>query len=239
MIARIRQFTDTTNFENAIKVTVASALPVLICSQLGVFEIGFTIALGAFLTYPSDIPSSLRHKINGVLVAALIVSGSMLLINLLHPFVWILYPVTALLLFFLAMIPVYGQRANMVAFSGLLAVSLAFGHIATGWQMAAQAGWTLLGGLFYLLVSLIFHFIRPHRYSELQLAECMRLTAKYLKYRGDLWDKDANRNKIIEKQLNLQVDLNKIHENIREVVIRTRFSSGHSERNRKLLLVFV
>ncbi|NMH29215.1 FUSC family protein [Flavobacterium silvaticum] len=239
MISRIRQFTDTTNFENAIKVTFASAVPVLICSHFGIFQTGFTIALGAFLTYPSDIPSSLRHKINGVLVAALIVSGSTLLINVLHPYPFILYPITSLLIFFMAMIPVYGNRANMVAFAGLLAVSLAFGHITTGWQMLEQSGLMLAGGLFYLLVSLAFHFIRPHRYTELQLAECMRLTSKYLKLRGDLWDKEANRNKIIEKQLNLQVELNTIHENIREVVIRTRFSSGHSDRNRKLLLVFI
>lgn len=239
MVERLRRFTDTTNFENAIKVTFASAVPVIVCSRLGYFDTGFLIALGAFLTYPSDIPSSLRHKTNGVLVASLIVSGATLLVNLLHPLPWLLYPLTAVLLFFLAMIPVYGHRANMVAFSGLLAVCLAFGHISTGWDMLLQSGWMLLGGLFYLLVSLGFHFIRPHRYSELQLAQCMSLTSKYLKLRGDLWDKDANRNKIIEKQLHLQVELNTIHENIREVVIRTRISSGHSERNRKLLLVFV
>lgn len=239
MLDRIRRFTDTTNFENAVKVTFASAVPVIVCAQLGYFQMGFTIAIGAFLTYPSDIPSSLRHKVNGVIVAAMIVSLATLLINLLYPFPYLLYPVTAVALFFLAMIPVYGHRANMVAFSGLLAVALAFGHISTGWQMVQQSGLMFLGGLFYLAVSLGFHFIRPHRYSELQLAECMRLTSKYLKFRGDLWDKDANRNKIIEKQLNLQVELNAIHENIREVLIRTRFSSGNSDRNRKLLLVFI
>jgi len=239
MVDRIRQFTDSTNFENALKVTVASVLPVIVCAQLGVFDIGFTIALGAFLTYPADIPSNLRHKVNGVLVAALIVAGSTLLINLLYPFPFVLYPITAILLFFLAMISVYGHRANMVSFSGLLAVALAFGHIKTGWEMFAQPAWMLLGGLIYLGFSLTFHFIRPHRYTELQLAECMRLTSKYLKLRGDLWEKEAYRSKIIEKQLHLQVELNTIHENIREVVIRTRFSSANSDRNRRMLLVFI
>lgn len=239
MVEKIRQFTDSTNFENALKVTVASVIPVIVCSQLGIFDIGFTIALGAFLTYPSDIPSNLRHKINGVLVAALIVAGSTLLINLLYPYPFILYPIAAFALFFLAMISVYGHRANMVSFSGLLAVALAFGHLKTGWEMFAQAGLMLLGGLFYLGVSLTFHFVRPHRYTELQLAACMRLTSKYLKLRGDLWEKEAYRSKIIEKQLHLQVELNTIHENIREVVIRTRFSSGNSDRNRRMLLVFI
>lgn len=239
MIDRFRTFADSTNFANALKVTVASVTPVLALSYFDRFEIGFTVALGAFLTYPSDIPSNLKHKINGVLVAALIVAGCNLLVSALHPFPYVLYPVIALLIFFLSMIAVYGQRANMISFSGLLAVSLAFGHIHSGWEMLQNAGYMLIGGLFYLLVSLIFHFLRPHRYIELQIAECIRLTAKYLKLRGDLWNIGANRAKIIEKQLHLQVELNTIHENIREILIRNRPDSGSSNQNRRMLLVFI
>lgn len=127
----------------------------------------------------------------------------------------------------------------MVSFSGLLAVSLAFNHIHTGIDMLINAGYMLLGGFFYLLVSLIFHVLQPYRYTELQLAETIRLTAKYLKLRGDLWNTDANRAKIIEKQLHLQVELNTFHENIREVLIRNRPDSGSSNQNRKMLLVFI
>lgn len=239
MIARVRKFTESTNFTNAIKVTIASVIPVFVLSQFGLFDVGFTIALGSFLTYPSDIPSNLKHKINGVLVAALIVAGCNLLVNVLHPFPFILYPTIALLLFFLSMISVYGHRANMVSFSGLLSVSLAFGHIHTGWEMLQNSGFMLIGGLFYLLVSLVFHFLQPNRYVELQMADCIKLTSKYLKLRGNLWDADADRAKIIEKQLHLQVELNVIHENIREILIRNRPDSGSSNQNRKMLLVFI
>lgn len=239
MLDRVRKFTDSTNFTNAVKVTVASVIPVFIFSYLDRFDIGFTIALGAFLAYPSDIPSNRKHKINGVLVAALIVAGCNLVVNVLHPFPLLLYPLIAVLIFFLSMISVYGHRANMVSFSGLLAVSLAFNHIHTGIDMLVYSGYMLIGGLFYLLVSLIFHELQPYRYVELQLAETIRLTGKYLKLRGDLWNIDANRAKIIEKQLHLQVELNTYHENIREVLIRNRPDSGSSNQNRKMLLVFI
>ncbi len=239
MIDSIRKFADSTNFTNAVKVTVASVIPVFIMSWFDRFDLGFTIALGAFLAYPSDIPSNLRHKIKGVLVASLIVAGCHLLVNILHPFPWILYPLIAVLIFFLSMIAVYGARANMVSFSGLLSVSLAFGHLHTGWEILLNSGLMLAGGLFYLLVSLTFRLLRPHRYIELQLADGIRLTAKYLKLRGDLWNVGANRAKIIEKQLHLQVELNTIHENIREILIRNRPDSGSSNQNRKMLLVFI
>lgn len=240
MIQKVRNFTDSTNFSNALKVTLASAIPVLLFSYTGNFQIGFNIALGAFLTYPSDIPSNRKHRINGILVAALIVAGNNLFVNLLYPLPWILYPAIAVLILFFSMISVYGQRATQVSFSALLSICLSFGHIHEGWEMLQYSGLMLVGGLFYLIISLTFNYLRPHRYAELQIAECIRLTSKYMKLRGDLWKVDSPREKIIEKQLYLQVELNTIHENLREILIRNRSNSnGTSDQTRKMTLVFI
>jgi len=239
MIPKVKKNIDSTYFTNALKITIAAAIPVLLFSYLGNFQIGFTLALGAILVYPSDIPSNLKHKINGILVTILIVSGVNLLINLVYPYSWLFYPFLAILLFFLSMISVYGQRATMVSFSALLTISLAFAHLQTGWERFQYSGLLLLGGLFYLLISLVFFQIRPHRYAELQIAECIKLTSKYLKLRGDLWELNSDRKAITKKQLQLQVQLNAIHENIREALIRNRTNSGSSNQNRKMLLVFI
>lgn len=239
MIDRVRRFTDNTNFTKAVIVTVAAVLPVLILSQFGLFEVGFTVAIGVFLAYPADIPSNLKHRARGLLVATLIIAGCNLLVNLLHPIPWLFYPIITALVFFLSMISVYGQRATMVSFSGLLAVALATGHIRTGWEIFSGAGLVLCGGLIYTSISVIFNYLSPHRYTELQIADCLRLTAKYMKLRGDLWDADADRAKIIEKQLYLQVEINTIHENLREILIRNNDNAGTSTRTRKMLLVFL
>lgn len=238
MINSIKNFTDQTNFTNALKVTVAAVLPVVVFGYLDLFQVGFMIAIGAVLTYPSDIPSNLKHKINGILVAILIIVGSAILVNVTYPYPWLFYPFLIFILFFLSMISVYGHRATMVSFSGLLSVSLAFGHLQTGIDIFINAGYMLAGGFLYLIVSLTFHKIRPYRYVELQIAACMMLSSKYLKLRGDLWNVDASRANIIEKQLYLQVELNTIHENLREILIRNRSTSGSSNQNRKMLIVF-
>ena len=239
MIYKIRKFTDSTYFTNALKVTIAAVIPGLLFSFFGNFEMGFTVALGAFFTYPSDIPSNLKHKIKGILFTALLVAIVNLLVNIVHLYPLVFYPFLAILIFLLSMISVYGQRATMVSFSALLAVSLAFAHLHTGWEMIQHSGLILAGGLFYLLISLTFHYIRPHRYIELQIAECIKLTAKYLKLRGDLWIIDADKKGIIEKQLHLQVELNTIRQNIREVLISSHTTSGSSNQNRKMLIVFI
>ncbi|WP_264557971.1 YccS/YhfK family membrane protein [Flavobacterium sp. N1718] len=238
MIRKVTHFAGSTNFSNATKVTLAAVLPVLLLGHFGYTDIGFNIAIGALLTYPSDIPSNFRHKVKGVFAAAVLVAGSNLLVNLLVPYPALLYPLLAGGVFFMAMISVYGQRATMVSFSGLLAVSLAFAHVHEGWEMCVYAGLLLAGGLLYLSISLLYDVLFPHRYVQLQIAECIRLTAKYMKYRGDLWTLGADRDTILERQLHLQVELNTIHENLREILIRTRSTSGISSENRRMLLVF-
>jgi len=239
MIQSIRQFTDSANFTRAVIVTVAAVLPVLILNKFGLFDTGLTIAIGAFLTYPSDIPSNLLHRAKGLLAAVCIVVGSTLAVNVLHPHPWLFYPVITLFIFFLSMISVYGQRATMVAFSGLLAIALGTGHIHEGWEIVTYSALILAGGLLYTFLSVTFNYLSPHRYTELQIAECLKLTAKYLKLRGDLWDAHADRAAIVEKQLHLQVEINATHENLREILIRNRSNSGSSNRSRKMLLVFI
>jgi uncharacterized membrane protein YccC len=238
MLDRIAKFTNSTSFLNATKVTIASVVPVLILNFLGAFEIGFTIALGAFYTYPSDIPSTLSHKIKGLIVASFIVSGVNLLINLAYPYPYLFYPFLGFLLFICSMISVYGQRATLVSFSALISISLSFGHLHQGWEAFAYSGYIFIGGILYLIVSLVFHFVQPYKYIELEIAEGIKLTAKYLKLRGDLWSPEANRKTIIEKQLNIQVELNLIHENLRKLLIGNQSSTATSQ-NRKMLLVFI
>lgn len=239
MLEDIIKFTKSTHFNNALKVTLATVTPVLFFTFLGFFEIGFTIALGAFFTYPSDIPSSLHHKTKGLLVASFLVAFVNLLVNLIHPFGYFFYPLFGLLIFIFAMISVYGQRATAVSFSCLLSICLAFAQLNTGLKMFQFSGLIFIGGIFYLIISLIFYYINPYRFIELQLANNINLIAKYLKLRADLWKIDADKGVITEKQLALQVEINIQHENIRKVLIGNQSLSHDSAHNRKLLLVFV
>ena len=239
MIPKIKDFTIGNNLHNAIKVVLSAVIPTFVFSYLGNLEMGLTIAIGALFTFPSDTPSNLKHKINGLLVTVLILAGVNLLINVTYPYPVLFYPVFAFLVFILSMFAVYGQRATMVSFSALMILSISLAHTHTGLEMLQHSGLLLAGGLFYLLISIVFYYINPHRYTELQIVECIKLTAKYLKLRGDLWELNSDRKEITRKQLILQVQLNDIHEKIREVLVRNRTDYGSSHQNRKMLLSFI
>lgn len=239
MLSKIKEFTVDINFTNALKAMLSALIPFYVFSKFGDINSGLTMAIGALFTFPSDIPSNLKHKVKGLFVAILILSGSNLIINLTYPYPILFYPVFSILVFFLSMFAVYGQRGTMVAFSALLTISISFAHIQTGLKIVEYSWLLMAGGLFYLIISILFYFINPHRYTELQIIECIKLTAKYLKLRGELWELNSDRKEITRKQLILQVELNEIHDKIREILVRNRTDYGSSNQNRKMLLSLI
>ena len=239
MLTQIQKFIDTASFTNALKVTIAAVIPVVFFSYFDLFSIGFVLALGAIFAYPSDIATSLNQKMYGIVLTAVFTSMVTLAVNILFPYKVFFYPVLALLIFSISIVSVYGQRASMLSFSCLVALALAFSNTASGWPMFFHALLIFAGGIFYLVVSLVFHYLKPNRYLELQIQECLKLTSKYLKLRSDLWSLNADKKAITEKQLHLQVELNVIHQNIREVLIPNHSINGSSAANRKMLVVFI
>jgi len=111
-------------------------------------------------------------------------------------------------------------------------------HTYEGKELWVNCLMLLLGGLIYLVVSLLFYFIRPRRYGILQTSECMDLTADYLKYRADLWCENADTDKIVGEQLKIQIRLNEVHENLREFLVLNKANTGNSSNNRRLLVAF-
>ncbi|MBB1149363.1 FUSC family protein [Myroides sp. NP-2] len=237
MLHKARKYTDNTHLADSLKITLSGVIPFLLFMPSQQFDWAFAMAVGALLTAPVDIPSNLKDKINGILVGALLVPFVTLLLSLTQNH-WFFYPVFIFIIFSLSMISVYGHRANMLSFSGLLAASLGLAHSYQGIDLWLHGLFLLLGGLLYLVVSLSFYFIRPRRYGVLQTSECMDLTAEYLQYRAQLWNKEADADKIVEEQLNIQIKLNEVHENLREFLVLNKANTGNSSNNRRLLVAF-
>ncbi|MDR2223750.1 MAG: FUSC family protein [Flavobacteriaceae bacterium] len=237
MLSQARKYTDNSHLGDSLKITISAVIPFLLLLPYKEFNWAFAAAIGAMLTAPVDIPSNLKDKTIGLLVGAFTVPAVTLTLCLANGH-WYFYPLFIFILFSLSMISVYGHRANMLSFTGLLAVCLGLAHNYTGNELWIHCLMLLLGGLLYLIVSLLFYFVRPRRYGVLQTSECLNLTADYLKHRGQLWDIDANKDKIVEEQLNIQVKLNEVHENMREYLVRNKANTGNSSNNRRLLVAF-
>lgn len=237
-LKELLQFLKSISFYRAIRVGIAVTLPAVIGTQLGYFEIGMAISFGAFWSSPSDVSGSFRHKKIGILISAALVMIVSLIKGYLNFELWLLLPILGLLTFAIAYISVYGFRASLVSFSGLMALALSFALDLQPLEIYQYALLVGLGGLWYFVLSIIWYRINPKAETEEFLSETFLLTSEFIEIRGKLVNPVEDREKLQSELLKLQSELTENHETLREILILSRKTSGSSHYQDKRLLVF-
>src|SRR5690554_2386074 len=122
----LQQFARGISFSKAVRVGMAVTLPIILGIQLGYLEIGLALSLGAFWSSPSDVIGNFQHKKVGILISAILTMFVTFIKGYLHIHTWWFLPVLGGLTFAIAYISIYGFRASLVSFSGLMALVLSF-----------------------------------------------------------------------------------------------------------------
>ncbi|MEH6764285.1 MAG: FUSC family membrane protein [Aequorivita antarctica] len=242
MSTAIKDLTDyfnSTDFSKAILLGIALTIPIIVGVKLDALQIGITITVGALLASPSDVSGSIRHKISGILFATLLAMIVSLIGGYLHLSLWLLFPILGILIFGISYLAIYGFRASLISFSGLLALVLSFSKVSGGMEPYERFLLIGIGGLWYVALSLLRHFIFPKAPTEYYLSKTLRLTADYLRTRGELVAETTDRAELLKKLLNTQTELTAIHETLRDILISSRTGSGKSDYEGKRMLIFV
>ncbi len=144
-----------------------------------------------------------------------------------------------ILSFCISMVSIYGFRASLISFSGLLSLVLSFALTLEQLEIYEHALLVGLGGIWYLLLTNLWHLLFPKAETEEFLSETYLLTAQFLETRAKLANFDADRQKVQQELLDLQSELTKNHSTLREILILNRRTSGWSNYADQRLLVFV
>jgi len=195
--------------------------------------------MGCLLSSPSDVPGSFKHKVYGILAAAILGATSFFIAGYAALFAWLVIPMLVVTIFSISYLSVYGFRASLVTFAGLLAVVLSFANLSSGIEIWQKSLLILSGGIWYLIISILWYFIKPERATEQLIAETMEITAEFLKIRIRLLRSEQMDRELQKKLFQLQTDLNEHHESLREILISSRKISGSSGYSRRRLLVFI
>lgn len=236
---KIQNFLKSSDFLKSVVVTFGIVVPVLIGLKIDQLPYFLSISIGVFLTSGSDVPGSRKHKSIGILIATAIATLATIIITYAASSIYLLIPVMALLLFGISYISVYGFRASLISFAGLLAIVLSFAHQQIGAEIFINALFIGIGGLWYLLLSTLSHPFLQKRQINNGLIECLKLTAEYIRIRGKLAIATENEQSLKNKLFDLQVNINSTHETLRELLLTERQSSGFSNYKRKQLLIFI
>lgn len=214
-------------------------MPIILGIATDHFEVGLALCFGAFWCSPSDVSGNLKHKQIGILFSTALVVFITFIGGYLNVSNLVLFPVLGILTFCLAFISIYGFRASLISFSGLLALVLSFAHRSETLEIYQYALFVGAGGLWYLALSSFWYFLNPKAQTEETLNETFLLTADFLDTRRQLIGEQINRDTLLKQLITLQSELTEHHETLRDILILSRKSSGKSNYQSRRLLVFI
>ncbi|WP_282132788.1 FUSC family protein [Cellulophaga baltica] len=232
-------FLKSSNFYKGVLQTVAVITPLIIFNFFGHISYAIPIAIGVFLNIPGNIPGTLRRKIYSTLISIVLTMAVTLIVSYAKQNFAVLLLTIAILSFFISLISAYGFRGSLIAFCGLLAIVLSLVSRNTTIGIWTYVGLIGIGGLWFLLVLCLSHWIAPKKDEDQLLSETLRITGSYLKVRGKLLIEKEKRDQLLIKTLKLQTELNEKHEILRELLLSERKQIGRSHFDEKRVLIFI
>lgn len=239
-LKQVELFLKSSSFDRGIRIGVGIAVPLALLYFVGYFEYAPAVVIGAFINAPGDIPGSVKRKVNAILVSIGLTMVITIIILFAKPFLPLLLLAITVITFLVSLLSVYGFRASLVSFSGLLSMVIAIAiQKETAYEIMIQVALMGLGGLWYLVVSFIFRKFAPVKDQNQLLSDTLLLIGEYLKLRAKLLTKKTARDEHLKKSFVLQHQINEKHETLRETLLTSRKRSGRSHYEEKQLLILL
>ena len=233
----IKNFLFSQYLADGIRTTLEIVLPAIVFAQLGELETGITISLGALCVSISDSPGPVKHKLNGMFYCNIFIFLMALLTGLVNNNIYILGLLIALSTFFFSMFSVYGNRAASIGTAALLVMILRLTSITDITNVVNDSILILGGGIWYMLIALLFYRLTPYRPAQRSLGECIHETAKYLRIKSELYNTKTKPDDEYKKLVAQQVIVNEKQEQVREHLFKNRQLLKESIRSGRMLVL--
>ena len=225
---------------DGVRVTIEILLPAFVFAQFGMLNTGISISLGALCVSIADAPGPVEHKRNGMLYCNLIIFPMALLTGLLNHNIFSLGILILFSSFFFTMFTVFGNRANSIGTSALLILILQMSSVLPFVQTFSNSLLILGGGVWYMLIALLFYRLTPYRPAQRSLGDCIHETAKFLRIKSALFATGTDLDTEYHRLVDQQVVVNEKQDVVRELLFKNRELLKESTTvGRRLVITFV
>lgn len=239
-VNQYRRFVTSFYFYEGARVTVGIMLPVLIGIYFRQTSWGIAAAIGALAAAITDFPGPIHHRINGILAVTACVFGITIITGSIiqHPLLLGIFIAGCALAF--AFITVYGNRASQIGTASLIILTLLIDETRIVSSYTELAFITIAGAFLYLLLSLLFHSLRPYKLLQQVLGQCMQQTASYLEVKAGFYAVQPDFDALYKQLTDTQLLINQSQQNVREIMFKTRSMVKESTHiSRVLVLSFL
>ena len=236
----IQSFFYSQYFSDGLRITLGVLLPSVVLAQLGQFETGLTLSLGALCVSGADNPGPVIHKRNGMLICSALMFIVAIITGFARMNVYTMGIELVVLAFVFSMFTVYGNRAASVGTACLLIMILMMERALKPSQIMGYSATILLGSVWYTILSITFFSIRPYRAAQQALGENMLDVARFMRIKGDFYKAETNIEDNYGKVVSQQIKVGHNQDAVRELLFKSRLVVKESTNaSRILVLTFV
>lgn len=219
-----------------VRMAAGILFPSLLMYYYGFLPIGISMSIGALCIAISDTPGPVKHRLNGMLACCMLVLGSSVLVNYasVHPVLLGCIIVAEGFLF--SMLTVYGNRSSAIGVASMFIMVLSLKTPLSGVEIWINAGYTLAGGVWYMLYSLSLYRLRPYKFIQQVLADYVTEVGSFLRLRGSLYQKNPNYEQIQEQLLQQQISIEAQQNTLSDLFLNTRTIVKESTNTGRILV---
>ena len=233
----IKYFLFSQHLADGIRITLEILLPAIIGSWFGHLDFGLLISTGALCVSISDAPGPMEHKFNGMLYCNLFIFAMALITGFANHSTILLGFLILVAAFLFTMFAVYGTRAAAIGIAALLIMILRMDNVLPARMVLIDSLLILAGGIWYMLVALLFYRVTPYRQAQRALGNCIHETSKLLLIKADLYDIDKNVQEEYKKLLAQQVVVIEAQDEVRQILFKSKEIVKDSNPTGQVLLI--
>jgi uncharacterized membrane protein (TIGR01666 family) len=205
-----------------VRITVGILLPSFVMLYFDKLPLGIVLSVGALCVSVADAPGAVKHRLAGMFACSLLVTAISVIVYYASVNAVLLGAVLAVGGFIFSMLTVYGNRSTSVGIAAMLIMVLSLQAPLHGKEIWINAGFTLAGGVWYMLYSLILYRLRPYKFIQQVLADYVAEIASYLKLRGAFYAYEPDYDKVNEQLLQQQINVESQQNMLSELLFNTR-----------------
>lgn len=205
-----------------VRITIGILLPSLLMNYFGQLHAGIIMSIGALCVSVADAPGVVKHRVNGMLACIILVTVISDLVYFSSANIFIQGLVICFGGFFFSMLTVYGARSASVGIAAMLIMVLSLQTPLKGHDILLHTVYTLCGGIWYMLYSLLLHRLRPYKFIQQVLSDYISEVAGYLRLRGNLYDTNPDYEDVDAQLLQKQISIDAQQTMLSELIFNTR-----------------
>lgn len=237
----LKTFIFSQYFSEGLRITFGVLLPSLVFFHLNQLSIGLTLSLGAVCVSIADNQGPISHKRNGMFFCLIFVFLTSLFTGFVNHYPVLVAFEIVILCFVYSMFSVYGNRASSIGTAALLVMILSIDKDVTESNgPLVHSLYIMVGGVWYMSLSLLLSKIRPYRLAQQALGECIAELSEYVSLKANFYDIDCDFEDNYKKLIEQQVIIHEQQDSLRELLFKTKLMIKESAfAGRLLILVFV